>query len=478
MRSFLILLTCILLLSLAACAPYVILLTAEPESGPAPSTAGQEPTPSEGQVPTALPLPAVRTPYPTPTLARSLGARPDGLQGVEVQAWHGWDGPTASLFEQMAAEFNLSNAWGIKVKVAPQPNLTSLGATVGTVLGQAAQPDLVVAMPEQILAWQAQLLDLAPYAADHEVGFHVADLPPAFGGQSSQGEVRYALPAARSGRYLFYNQSFARELGFTAAPGTPEEFRTQACAANAFWKQDADLSNDGFGGLALETSPNWQTPYAWLSAGGGSLYSGGDFTFNSAANLNALNFVADLRADDCAWLPDGETGYAHLVARRALFLAGSLSELAGQTAAFTEAGSSDEWTVLPFPGAQPTLVTYGPDYALFKSSPERELAAWLFLRWMLEPQNQVRWSRSTGLLPVTRPAAELLKNDPALSPQWRTAMMLAMQATVTYPQSAEWGLVEKVFGDGFNAYYRSYPNVPLADVLEVMDVTVQDLISK
>ena len=180
MRPFLTLLTCILLLSLAACAPYVILLTAEPETGQAPAVPGQEASPT-GQAPTALPLPVVRTPYPTPTLTRSLGARPDGLQGVEVQVWHGWDGPTASLFEQMAAEFNLSNAWGIKVKLAPQPNLTTLGAAVGAVVGQAAQPDLVVAMPEQMLAWQAQLLDLAPYAADNEVGFHVADLPPAFG---------------------------------------------------------------------------------------------------------------------------------------------------------------------------------------------------------------------------------------------------------------------------------------------------------
>jgi len=464
MRRFLILLQ-LFLSFLSACTPTVILLTSELE--PSPTTVAA----------VVLPSPVVRTPYPTPTRAHELGISPDALQGVKVLAWHGWDGSSASLFEQMTAEYNLSNKWGIKVTLGPQPNLTLLASAMELSLGKPEQPDLVVAMPEQILAWQAQVLDLSPYMAQTAFGLSPEDLPAGIGAQSLLGDIRYGLPAARSARFLFYNLSFARELGFASAPGTFTEFREQACAANAYWKQDTDLTNDGFGGLALETSPNWQTPYAWLVAGGGQVFNDGELIFNSPENVAALELVAGLRADDCAWLPDPASSFDHFAARRALFISGSLADLGEQAGAFSAAGSADEWSVLPFPGAKPGMVAYGPDYAVLKSTPARQLAAWLFIRWMLEPQQQARWTRATGLLPVTLPAIALLKLDKTLGPQWAAALELLPQAG-SYPQTADWNLASKVFADGFISYFRSYPTIPLADVLEAMDMTVKDLTVK
>jgi multiple sugar transport system substrate-binding protein len=451
-------------LLLGACNPTVTLL-------------GDQPVATQITPPAPLPSPAARTPFPTPTRSHNLAISPEALRGVEVQAWHGWDGSSASLFEQMASEFNLSNQWGLKVTVSAQHNLNLLTAAVDKALGGPDQPDIVVALPEQILAWQAQVLDLTPYLAQTGFGLDAGQLPAAFADQSELNGFRYGLPAARSARFIFYNQGFAHDLGFTAAPLTPDDFRKQACAANAFWKQDDDLTNDGFGGLALDTSSNWQTPYAWLAAGGGQVYINGEFHFNTPGNIDALGFVSKLRQDDCAWLPDTASDFEHLASRRALFITGSLGDIADQNAAFSAAASSDTWTLLPFPGQQPVIVTNGPDYAVLKSTDARQLGAWMFIRWMLEPQNQVRWSRGTGLLPVTQPAIDQLKNDNTVAPQWAAALDLIPDAQ-PYPQSADWRLADKILADGFLSYFRGFPLSRLPDVLAEMDAVIQDLIKK
>jgi len=451
-------------LFLGACNPTVVLL--KPEAQPSPTT---------GVV--TLPTPLARTPYPTPTKTQDLGANPNALRGIEIRAWDGWNGSSASLLEQMASEFNLSNKWGVKVKFAHQRNLNLLGTEVEKTLGTADQPDLVIALPEQILGWKDQIVDLTPYAAQAEYGLDLADLPVAFGNQSKLGEAHYGVPAARSAWFIFYNISFARDLGFSTAPQTPEEFRKQACAANGFWKQDADLTNDGFGGLALDVAANWQTPFSWVTMEGGDVFPKGKYHFNTPENINALDFVSKLRQDTCAWLPDASTNFDFLASRQALFITGSLDEITNQSVVFSSASSPDQWTLLPFPGQKPGIVAFGPDYAVLKSNPANQMAAWLFISWMLEEKNQARWSLGTGLLPVTNSAIKLVRDGKALNPQWAAALDLIPQARI-YPQSADWRVANKVFADGFIAYFRSYPNFSLENALEVIDVTTQDLLKQ
>ena len=204
MRRYLILLF-VLACFTGACSPTVTLISRE--------------TPPSATAPAATLPPAVeRTPIPTPTQTRSLGISPDALQGVGVVIWHGWGGSSASLLGKMASDFNQNNQWGIKVTLESHGNLNLLAADVEKSLTAAEHPDIVIALPEQILAWKEQVVDLAPYLAQPEIGFALADLPPAFGDQSQLKDVRYGMPAARSARFIFYNLSFARDLGFTTAP--------------------------------------------------------------------------------------------------------------------------------------------------------------------------------------------------------------------------------------------------------------------
>lgn len=422
---------------------------------------------------TELPQPVARTPLPTASPTPLISTRPEELRGVEIRVWHGLDGTSASLLEQMATEFSLSNQWGIKVSLQPEGNLTQLAGAVNDSITAGAAPDVILALPEQILGWKDHVLDLTPYLVQADYGMDLAEFPTAFAAQSAVGSLRYGVPAARAARFLFYNLSFAHDVGLDAPPRSLEDFRSQSCAGNAAWKQDADLTNDGYGGLALEVYPDWQTPFTWLVQGGGNIFPAGKFQFNTAENSKALDFLVKLRQDGCAWLPDSLTTFEQLPARRSLFVTGDLGDIADEINAFRASGSKDEWTVLPFPGPTPAIVAYGPDYAILKSTGERQLAAWLFIRWMLDGTNQARWSQGSGFLPVTNSAIALLKNDKTLVPQWRTAIDL-IPDTIPYPQSAQWSLADKILADGYMSLILNYPNNTPTDVLEMMDTTIQD----
>src|SRR6266498_1272734 len=148
---------------LGACTPTVTLLTGEPVSSPPAESA-------------SMPPPAISTPnHIAPTRAPDLGASPSALKDIEVVVWHGWDGLSASLFAQMAAEFTLSNRWGVKVKVVSQRNLNLLASEVDKSLATPEHPDIVLALPEQLLGWKDALVDLAPYAAQPEIGLDQKD---------------------------------------------------------------------------------------------------------------------------------------------------------------------------------------------------------------------------------------------------------------------------------------------------------------
>lgn len=464
------LLACLLL---SACAPTVILLTSEPGTKPT-RTSAPEPSPA---------------PSPTPIPGSKLGVGPDALRGLTVTVWHGLDGESGSLFAQMAAEFSLTNAWGVKIEVVPQKNMNLLGDALSSAVHTTQYPDVALPLPEQALEWDAQgfVTDLTPYATNRQFGFssaEIGDIPAPFLKQGDVSNRFLSLPAVRTGRFLFYNLSFAKELGFNTAPRSADDFRKQACAANASWKTDKDPANDGNGGWVLEkdyadTDAPW-TAYAWLRSLGGDVYKDGKYTFASPENQSALAFLAKLRSDGCVWIfqRDSTTTPAEALAgRKALFTAGSLENLKDMRVAF--AGSPDEWTVIPFPGTNPSIVVYGPDYVILKSSEARQLAAWLFVRWMLSPENQARWTRETNLFPLRTSAIDMLSNIRNANPQWAAAVDLLPQAKI-YPQAATWSKARLVLGDGFFSLFQ--PLTPAASdaaqILDQMDTSLQELFSK
>ena len=282
------------------------------------------------------------------------------------------------------------------------------------------------------------------------------------------------LPAQRSARFLFYNQTWAHELGFANPPTTAEEFRQQACAANASFLKDRDTTNDGYGGWIVD--PNWQTDYSWLLAFGGGLVDGSAYTVRTDPNLAALQFIKGLFDKHCAWLSTEPTPFDSFARRSALFISADLGALPDQIEAMTRLKNPDGWTLLPFPGTHAGVeVTYGPSYSVLKSTPEKQLAAWLFSRWMLSQQNQARWVETTGLFPLRNSVLDIIGPYRSAFPQWDAALA-SLPLAQGVPQLASWRKVRYVIEDGVNVLFQeNLPVDKLPDLLTEMDATVQEL---
>jgi multiple sugar transport system substrate-binding protein len=95
-------------------------------------------------------------------------------------------------------------------------------------------------------------------------------------------------------------------------------------------------------------------------------------------------------------------------------------------------------------------VLYGANVSIMKTTPEKQLAAWLFIKWLTSPDVTARWGldKSNGYFPVRQSAltqgaaAEFLKENP----RFQQALDVSKLGKVE-PSAAGWQEVRKIVED-------------------------------
>jgi len=443
-----------------------------PSIDPSTRTPRPNATPSANASEANTPLPA----------ASQLNVEKEALRGVQIKVWHPWFGAQASLFESQAALFNTENEWGIIISAEGKGNYSELFLQTDAALKEPDPPQIVIAFPEHAIEWQEHVVDLNAYVHDPLYGLDALEMSDFYAPVWAQDEVdgkRLGVPAQRTARFMLYNQSWARELGFDSPPATASEFEAQACAAHRALGEDADTNNDALGGWLIDTDP--MTPLSWMIAFGGGLQEEDGYRFLAPGNVAAFKYLKTLQQKNCAWVASADFSvFERFASRQALFATASLENLPDLTRAFSAAANNDEWTVLTFPGVErDALVLYGSSFIMFKSDDVTQLASWLFMRWMLSAENQARWVQSTGLFPLRESTMEVLADYSASHPQWAEAVKLLIRAEIT-PQLASWRVVRVMLGDGFRDMFDTIRHPDLTEgqvplILRQMDNTVADL---
>jgi len=77
------------------------------------------------------------------------------------------------------------------------------------------------------------------------------------------------------------------------------------------------------------------------------------------------------------------------------------------------------WSIANLPQAatdpaKAKTVQFGANVAVFKSTPEKQLASWLFIKWFSQQDNTADWATKSYYMPVTKSAA----NNEALKAYW------------------------------------------------------------
>ncbi|MCZ2128175.1 MAG: extracellular solute-binding protein [Anaerolineales bacterium] len=431
--------------------------------------------------PTVIPPTATRPPTQpavsvesSPTAQSKINVEEAALRGVEIVVWTPWFGVEQSLFESFVKEFNAENPYGIIVQAQSQINFSYLYETTTAALPTEKKPNLVIALPEHAQSWHDQqaVAELNDYVADPRYGIDPSDIPAAFWEQDISGETRIGLPAQRAARVLLWNETWAQELNLPAAPLSAENFRKQVCAAHNAMKQDAFVENDAFGGWLADTNP--MTAYSWLLAFGGGAFDNGAYRFLAPNNIEAFKYLRELSEAGCAW-QGADDPIAAFVNRKALTISVALNQLPDVARAFVAAENRDEWSVSPFPnGGEGVIAIYGSSYVILKSSAEKQLAAWLFARWLLEKEQDARWAEATHNFPIRSSTLELLGDYEKTHPQWAQAVAL-IPLGAAQPQTGSWRTIKYILGDGFDSMYRlNISSGQVAAVLAQMDAFAKE----
>jgi phosphate/phosphite/phosphonate ABC transporter binding protein len=223
---------------------------------------------------------------------------------------------------------------------------------------------------------------------------------------------------------LYYNIDWLKELGYDAPPTTPEEFKEVTCkaAAQPFSKATAQ------GSIGYELSIDASRFATWTFAFGGDVfdYNTSQFTINSKASQEAMAFLQDLFDSGCAALVTEDYGdQTDFGAGKTLFAVSSSSGLPFFQQAADE-GAGFEWSVaaIPHTTPEPVMNVYGASVSIPKTTPESELAAWLFVKYYTSPEVQAKWAIASEYFPVRESVAKDLTSYFAEHPAYKTAFDL------------------------------------------------------
>lgn len=364
--------------------------------------------------------------------------------GQTVTFWHQHTGAREEALTAIADDFNATNEWGITVEISQQGNYDDIYQKMTSVIasGGEGMPNLVVAYQNQSATYQLtdSLVDINALIAsetwglteeeeaDFFPGFYNADVFPTFGGQ------RLGFPPNRSMEMMYYNASWLAELreagaiSFDGPPQTPEQFKEAACAASA--NPFSGATGDPANSIGYELSNDASRFASWTFAHGGDIfdYETGDYTLNNEAAVAALTFLQSLFTDGCARpVTEAFGDQTNFGAGTTLFTVSSSSGITFYEAAVAEgAGFDYSVAAIPHTTEEPVMNLYGASVSIPKTTPEQELAAWLFVKFYTNAENQSKWAVASNYFPVRASAAESpeVKEELDTNPVYKAAFDL------------------------------------------------------
>ena len=392
------------------------------------------------------------SPFYAVTPVSQLNVDEKKMRGTRVVIWHPWDGEEAAILDSIVDDFNAKNPVGIQVVAQGHANhlFQDFNASIGT----ENIPDIIIGYSHELLEanrYAAFLTDIKPYIEDPVWGLDQEtkeNMPSSLLPKTSNDEW-IGLPIFRSANVLFYNQEWAKELGFESPPKTPKEFEEQACAAAA-------TQDDGTGGWIANT--NSTTLLSWIYAFGGNVLSPDklEYRFDTPQVEAAFSFLRELFEKGCIQVVRDHPANMAFAERKGLFYSSSIMGIPAQGEAFETFESEAAWQVIPYPAESntPVMITYGPNAALIQTDPEHQLASWLFLKWLIRPEEQKEWMQAGTYLPVNALTLAYLSNMTSEYPQWLEALNLAPDSR-TEPLLPSWDTVRWALSDAGNALFKA-----------------------
>ncbi|TKV29025.1 ABC transporter substrate-binding protein [Arthrobacter sp. NamB2] len=352
----------------------------------------------------------------------------------EITWWSNHPGASRPVEEELIKRFTTES--GIKVNlVTAGANYDEVAQKFQAATGTDNGPDVVVSSDVWWFRYMinGQILPMDQLAEHLE--FDTADYNETLYSDYRYDDAHWAVPYARSTPLFYYNKDAWAAAGLPdRSPKTWDEFTEWA----------PKLASASMIPLGLGKGTSWT---AWwfcnfLWGRGGAYSDEWSMTLDSPEALDAAKFVQSMIFDDKIAAVAATDNVADFGAGLTACTIGSTGSLTG----ILEAAKFGVGTgFLPEGPAGPACPTGGTGVAISSNrSPEQQLAAGMFLKFLTSTESTAYFSSNTGYMPVRTSArdSDIMAEVYKTSPQFRTAVD---QLETTRVQ--DWGRVFVPGGD-------------------------------
>jgi multiple sugar transport system substrate-binding protein len=349
---------------------------------------------------------------------------------VTIKFWHALSGPQQVALDALVRKFNETSGKPITVTAMYQGNYTQLYAKTLGAIQAGTFPDLVHAYESHVAEYARTDLvaNLALYkdspsngltrSSQDDVykGYYEANTFPQFANKL------LSWPLTKSLAVMYLNEDVLREIG-RPVPKTWDEFEATVRAAT---KKDATgrTVRHGFA-FNLDAS----LFHAQVYGRGGSLMAPDKTTvaWNGNEGLAVLQMYERMNKEATAYTPKGSDWPADLAAGKLALYFSSTASLPFMKDVADRSGA--RWSIANVPQSDPAnarTVQFGANVAIFRSTTEKQLASWLFIKWLSETEQTAQFAATSYFMPVRASAAgsQVLKDYWATVPQGKQAFDL------------------------------------------------------
>lgn len=334
------------------------------------------------------------------------------------------EGPITQTFQGYADAFTKANP-NIKVKTVFAGGYADVLKKIQTeVKGGGSTADVAIMLSTDLYTLAdndlvAPMDDLVK--ADKDGSTWLSGFYPAFMANSQSGGKTWGIPFQRSTPVLYYNKDLFKEAGLNADKA-PATFKEMAEAAQKLTKADGSrwgikIPSDGF--------PYWLYQGFAISNGQNVVGDAANkVTFNTPAAVEGLKNFKSLITDYKA-MPSGVIVWNDTPTD---FISGKAAMIYHTTGSLTNILSKATFNVgvgfLPAGSKGYGAPTGGGNlYVMKKSSPEKQAAAYKFIKFLTQPDILANWTTVTGYVAPTKAAweTETLKKLLVDKPQYGVA---------------------------------------------------------
>ncbi len=338
------------------------------------------------------------------------------LTGQTIILWHSADGDERRALLELVDQFNATNPWRILVVPEYRGSPADMASALKVAIESGRTPDLLLGQPIDVTWLGDSVVPVEPYATDPRYGLSdadIADLYPAFLDANRDPHRNGALvgfPVGGDGTVLVYNADRLAAAGYLTPPNSWPLFREVCLVTTVDRNGDRRPDVYGFG-----FTPRPEFVAAWFMSRGAPLLlpDGHTLGFDGPSGVKVLETLSEAAQGGCFLsTPGAEADLEAFSAGRVAMIFADASRLREIDRAVKSRGGF-RWGMAPVPyGQQPiSLDVNGRSWLVMRSTPEKQLAAWLFARWFVEPEQTLAWALGTGQLPLRASAADRLRRE-------------------------------------------------------------------